>query len=189
MTNVEKWLAALAGGFQVLEDAFQQLLVGRDVNTAIGEQLTLIGKFVQRPRNGIADDELYRRYVRAQIRANRSDGTPPDLLSITSLVLFDPTADIVRDERGGATVVYRIEGVILDWDIVKILNEMLRDASSDGTRLILEWFPQEPEVSFDFSNGEDAEEELSDYGFANAQDDEDSDDPGVTGGFLIGAID
>src|SRR5262245_2616348 len=63
-SNTQKALRALLAPAASLEHALQQLLTERNVNTAIGAQLDLIGKIVGRPRAGVADDEIYRRYIR-----------------------------------------------------------------------------------------------------------------------------
>src|SRR5690606_25505389 len=89
--NYRAVLTALVEPAQSVEDALQQLLLDRAVNTAIGVQLDALGKIVKQPRAGLGDED-YRRYVRARIATNRSKGTIADLLTIASLIVFDDAA-------------------------------------------------------------------------------------------------
>jgi hypothetical protein len=132
----EGFLTAIAQEIQELEDAHLQLLTLRGVNTATGATLEAIGRFVGEPPSGLSDD-LYRRRIRARIRANRSMGTIEDLIAITRLVLNDSTAGVVVRQTGIAALTMRVSEVITSTAIADVIIGMLRDAVSAGVRLIL----------------------------------------------------
>src|SRR5690349_3946784 len=104
--NTEKLLAILATPFQSLENTLQDLLTKRSIDTAEGAQLDVIGKLVGQPRNGL-DDDTYRRYCRARIATNRSNGTNENLITITDLIVYDDNAHYQTDFQNYATVVLR----------------------------------------------------------------------------------
>lgn len=74
-------VAAHARQWQEIEDALEQLLVMRDVDTAEGVQLDVLGKIVGEARGGQADAQ-YRLRVRAAIRRNLSCGAVEDVLAV-----------------------------------------------------------------------------------------------------------
>lgn len=137
MTNAEKFIAALVAPAQVLEDTQQQLLAD-NVNTASGVQLTTIGTIVGCPRDGISDDDVYRRRVRAAIAANKSDGLVEDMLTIANLIVFDPDAEYVLRNDGIAAFRFRVDGIILDTAVAVSLLKYLRRAVAGGVRIIVE---------------------------------------------------
>jgi hypothetical protein len=75
---------------QVLEDGIWDVWEGLDLDTAEGEFLERIGNIVGESRQGRPDD-IYRLWIRARGRANRSAGTVPDMLGILQLILPENT--------------------------------------------------------------------------------------------------
>lgn len=139
--NITKLLAGLLTPVQDCENAFQQLLTMRSIDTAEGAQLDVIGKLVGQGRAGMNDD-MYRRMVRARISVNRSKGTARDLITVSLLVVDDDDATVVVNNQGNAAVVLRIEDTPLPDDVAAILIRMLRDTVAAGVRVILEWSPE-----------------------------------------------
>lgn len=82
--NIEGILTSWLTSVQVTEDRLFDLLNFRSIDTAIGVQLDYIGKIVGCERDGSSDSE-YRDRIRLQILINTSEGTPNDILEITSL--------------------------------------------------------------------------------------------------------
>lgn len=151
VTNAQNFLAAIVEPIRDLETMFRQLIAMRDVRYAIGVHLDRLGKIVGRPRNGVTDDDVYRRYVAAQIAVNRSSGTVDEILAIAELVVFDDDAEYLLDNTGVAAFVLRIEDIELDWTVAKTLIEMLRKAVQGGVRVILEWWTtDDPAEAFAF---------------------------------------
>jgi hypothetical protein len=135
-TNVEKLVRVLVTPFQDLEDTLQQLLTERNVNTAVGVQLTAIGKLVGRDRNGVTDDDEFRREVRAQIATNKSDGTTEDLITVADLLIFDDNAVIIVQNTGVASVEVTVTG-IEGFTLSALLLDFLKRAVAAGVRIVV----------------------------------------------------
>lgn len=142
-TNTQKAIRALLAPAAALEATMQQVLRERSVDTAIGVQLEAIGNLVGRPREGVLDDEIYRRYIKAQISANKSDGLISDMLTIARLVVGPGPTLVLRNE-GAACFVLSVDGAITD-EVAAVLMEMLIRAASGGVRPILEYSTEAPE--------------------------------------------
>ncbi len=136
--NIEKLVATLATPFQSLENALQQLLTERSIDTAAGAQLDVIGRIVGQPRNAMDDDD-YRRYCRARIVTNRATGTIPELITVTELIVYDDDGYYEIDNQGTACVVLRIQNLVITAELAAIVLEFLKDTVSAGVRVILEY--------------------------------------------------
>ncbi len=132
------FISALVDPIQDLENAMWQLLTERAISTAVGAQLNAIGLIVNQPRIGLSDD-AYRRYLRARIAVNRSDGVDENLIRISRLILNDTDATLEIDNQGPAAVVVRIGSVSITSELAEILNSFLQDAKKSGVRLIVEY--------------------------------------------------
>ena len=144
--NTLAFLDVLVSPAQVFEDALWQLYTERRIDTAIGAQLDDIGEIVGQPRVS-ADDEVYRLYLRARIRVNRSSGTTEDILDIARLILNDPDAHLQNDNTGIAAYVLRVLGVELSDELAATLFKFLRDSTADGVRTVIEYLPDGPSES------------------------------------------
>lgn len=136
--NTEKFIATLATPFQSIELMLQQLLTERSIDTAVGAQLDIIGKIVGQPRNGL-DDDTYRRYCRARIATNKSNGIVENLITVTDLIVYDDDGYYEIDTQGIATVVVKIQNITLTEELADVLISFLKDAVSGGVRVILEY--------------------------------------------------
>ena len=154
LTNVEKFLAAIVAPFQAVENALQQLLIQRRIDNAIGDALTKIGKLVGRRREGVTDDDIYRRYVRAQVATNNSDGLVSDLILISTLVIGDDATEVIVTNWGTGEVTVRIGGVAITWPVANVLIELLRKGVSGGVKVQLEFSLLTPELTFSFEDGD-----------------------------------
>lgn len=134
-TNTEKALRALLAPAPALQTAALAVLASLDVDTAVGFMLERIGKRVGRPRNGVLDDEVYRRYIRAQISANKSDGLIEDILTVARLVVFDEDAALRLVNLGGASYILYVEGIALPTDVAATLStsDLSGTVVTDGT--------------------------------------------------------
>lgn len=150
--NTEKLVANLATPFQSLEAALQQLLTERSIDTAVGAQLDVIGRIVGQPRNSL-DDETYRRYCRARIATNKSNGTIENLITVTNLVVYDDDAYYEIDNQGAAAVVVRINDISITADLANIVIKFLQDTVSAGVRVILEYGISDPNNWFRLDSG------------------------------------
>jgi len=143
-TKTELGLRALLEPAADLATAMIAVLMGFDVDTAVGVQLDVLGDRVGRQRNGIADNEIYRRYVRAQIATNKSDGVIDDIIAVAALVLGDNQATPVLVNVGDAAFILRIEGAAVPDDVAAVLIKLVRKATSGGRRAIVGYTPGSP---------------------------------------------
>lgn len=98
MNSTEALLTILLSPAQRLENADIDLLTKRFVDTAEGYQLDVLGRIVGQKRGGLADD-VFRRYIRARIAANNSNGKREELINIANLVLNDASVVAVHEEQ------------------------------------------------------------------------------------------
>lgn len=125
------------GPLQKAEHAAVQLMIYRTVDTAFGELLNQFGKLVGQPRRDLDDDD-YRRYIRARIKANRSRGTGPDILAIARLVINEPNAHFKLINHGFAAFTLQVTGVNVSLFTAETLLTFLRRAVAAGVRFILQ---------------------------------------------------
>lgn len=136
--NQKKFLVAVAGEIQAVEDALQQLYSERSIDVAVGVQLDILGKIVGQRRNGMVDDD-YRRIIRARIATNRSKGTITDLITVARLVVNDEDTTVQVDNVGNGTVVVRLLDEETSDTVADLTLRMLKEAVSGGVRIVLEW--------------------------------------------------
>lgn len=163
--NNEKFIATLATPFQSLESALQQLLTERSIDTAVGEQLNVIGRIVGQTRNGL-DDDTFRRYCRARISTNKSTGVVEDLITVTDLIVYDDDAGYEVIGQGTATVKVTVQDIAITEDLAAVLLAFLRDTVSAGVRLVVQYGISAPAGWFQLDSG-----------------------PGLDQGKLVGALD
>lgn len=84
-SRIEALISSLVGGYQSVEDAFNDLGVNRFVAVATGETLTNIGSIVGAERSDL-DDETLRLLILARIQVNISNGAPETLIMIFKLI-------------------------------------------------------------------------------------------------------
>jgi hypothetical protein len=136
-TNTEKAFRALLSPAPALAQAMWDCIWKRGIDTAEGVQIDAIGAIVGRPRNGVSDDEIYRRYCRAQISANKSSGIIEDILTIARLVVDDPGATMVNMNYGNGAAALEVAGIGLSEAVAAVLIDLLIKATSDGVRRVL----------------------------------------------------
>ncbi len=138
-TNTQAVLRILLSPYAELESTAIAVLTQCSIDTAVGAQLDVIGKKVGRPRNGISDDEIYRRYCRAQVTANKSDGIIGDILTIARLVIDDDAATLNLKNQGAAAFALEVGDIALSIDVATVLMSLLLRAVSAAVRPILEF--------------------------------------------------
>ena len=147
------FLSTLLAPFQDVENALYALLVERQIGTAAGDNLEIIGNLVGQARNGVTDDEDYRRYIRARIATNRSSGLIEQLLNVARLVLDDTGATITVKNSGVAAVRMRVAGNPVTPTVADIAISFLRLAKAAGVRLVFDSSTAQPENTFSFLGG------------------------------------
>lgn len=147
MNNNQKLVVAIVGMFQPLLDTLYAMLTERRLDTAVGAQLDVLGKLVGEDRDGL-DDATYRRYIRARVATNKSDGLIKDLIKITRLLLDDPDAYIRVDNAGHASIIINIEDVVTARTLAAIVQEFMLEAVGGGIRVYTRHWPQAGASSF-----------------------------------------
>ena len=90
--KLEGTITAIVQQFQDLEDTTFSLVVGRELATAVGVQLDLLGTIVDLDRVSGQSDARYRTLLYVKIGQNTSQGAPEKLISVYKLLTG---ADIV----------------------------------------------------------------------------------------------
>jgi hypothetical protein len=147
--NIEAFIEAYANQVQEIENVLFDLLLLRGVDTATGALLDLLGAIVGRPRDGLGDTD-YRLYIKAQIRANISNGNAEELIAIMTLLVSGASFDLVEQyPTDPATLIVRIDDQLVHDG--NVIARILHKAKSAGVRVVLEWF--EDASPFVFANG------------------------------------
>ena len=146
-------LVALARSYlaqlQDVEDALFEIILERNLDSAVGVQLEVIGDIVQQPRT-TSDDARFRTAIRARIAINLSDATTEDLIKVASLLLVDGETFFVRDEPPAQiriTVVDPLTSTDPD-----LLQQLLDEADAGGVRLLLSYTAEAETGGFVFSH-------------------------------------
>lgn len=161
---LKKILTAYLNQIQKLSNATEEVLLKRLFDNAEGFQLEILGSIVGRGRANL-DDINYKRLIRAQIKINKSEGSPDNLLEICSLVADDAaTFSIYEGSLHTITIVCDTDGSLFNPDE---LFESLRKAKGSGIRLIFIYPLVNPNNIFKFANGTTNQISLTN-GFGNS---------------------
>lgn len=151
--NLEGLMNAFMAQLQEIEDCAWDLVTLRDLDSATGEQLDLLGKIINRARAGKDDDE-YRIYLRGQVLVNRSSGTPEEMLDLIRLLTsYPPTADITIQEWYPARFGIYIGVDIGDTDPAALLD-ILELAKAGAVAVFIEYVTDLPAFAFDGALGD-----------------------------------
>jgi hypothetical protein len=152
-SKVERLLACLVKPFQTFADAAEQVRTQRSIEDSTGKTLELLGGLVgQGPAD--VDEDTFRAFVRARVRANRSSGIGDQVLRIARLVLagYAAKAEVVAagtllisaTRRSGASYVITIENADIPWSLaVTLAQDFLEVVTGTGIRAVLEFVPQD----------------------------------------------
>lgn len=128
--RVEQILCIYLDQVQLVESMLWALITERTIETAVGTQLDGIGDIVGQERQGLSDDD-YRPLLRARVRANNSEGTAPDVISVANAALDDPgLGEIFLEFTGPASFELRITNEFVFDE--KILNKLVQAATAAG---------------------------------------------------------
>ncbi len=152
---LEALLKSYLDQIQKLENAIWEVILIRGIDASEGVNLDHIGRVVGRARLGLGDVD-YRLALKAQIRINRSSGTPEDMIDVTRLSI-PTTQDFTYDEAYPATIVIEVLGQSL-FTILVLLDNLVR-AKKGGVRLLLETSIEED--AFTFSEDDSAPDDLA----------------------------
>jgi hypothetical protein len=148
--NIAKFISALVTLVQDLEDALFPLLTDRTIDTAVGEQLNIIGRIVKEDRLGQPDDTYYRIRIRARIAANKSHGLIEDLILVARLALRPGEPRIVIQPHYPAAVLVSINELAVVPGLAEVVYRYLRIAAAAGVALFLETVESSEEDAMTF---------------------------------------
>ena len=152
--RIEGMVSALVEPIQRLEnglcDIMHRRLLGNPETE--GEQLNVIGRIVGRPHRGGLDDADYLRLIEAQIEANRSSGTPEELLDVARRVMNNTDGIILVSQHIPKTLKMDILDVVVSVEDANLLISFLGPMVVGGFRLLMEFAPSQDNL-FTFDSG------------------------------------
>lgn len=165
MPRMEALLGAFMDQIQKIEDVLFALYTERWIDTALGDNLDVIGRVVGEPRQGISDDD-YRAFLRARVRVNRSTGLLAELIQIVRLIQNDGL-DVRATEVYPAALILEAEEVVTVNPIR--VGKMLEQAAPAGVSLRF-YYPTAPRANtLMFDNDMDSGDLTADQCFADGQ--------------------
>lgn len=149
--NIVAFISALVTQIQFHEDALTQLFNLRGVDVAEGQQLDDLGVIVGQPRDGLSDTD-YRRYIRARIAANNSDGLVEDVIRVTRGILNNSVLGVKVEQYFPAALLVRIQSGSLDATTADTLIEFLRDTRAGGVGIQAHHMLGDPDDTFELGS-------------------------------------
>jgi hypothetical protein len=147
--NIVGLVTALVQPYQDLETALWDLFTKRTIYTAFGATLDAIGALVNQPRNGLGDAD-YQRFIAARVKANRSGGTPPNLIAICRLVVNNTAVTFVYSNIGIAAYEMFATGAPVTDAVAAYVVQFLQQATAGGVRGVFRYSDSTPSTTFRF---------------------------------------
>lgn len=129
------WIMVYLQRLQEVEDSIHAVVDAWSVDNAVGWRLDVIGDRVGQPRTGSSDD-VYRLWIKARIRANRSGGRIGDLRGIADLLI--PGYQYRTENQN---VYFYPPSGSLTTETATAVQEILQKACSQGGRVWVLWTP------------------------------------------------
>ena len=136
--NIKAFLDAFTNRIQEFEDAFNPLVLSRNLDLAVGDVLDALGEAVGAERGGRGDD-AYRVFIRGTILANTSNGTGNELIQLLSVMAGQDSPDVILDEYDPDTIYIRARNVAVTE--TAIFNDLLQRAKAAGFKLFFIYSP------------------------------------------------
>lgn len=135
--KLEAVVRAFMRPIQEIEDAYIALILMKAIDTAEGVWLDKIGKLVGQDRGSLTDT-IYRRYLRARIAANRSNGLIEDVIRVVRLILDDASVRVQVRNLGGCEIIVELEDVAVADDVADVVLSFMPDtvAAGIGARVV-----------------------------------------------------
>lgn len=141
-------LTSYLNRIQELEDACWEVILYRLLPNAEGAQLDSLGKIVGRGRGALADIN-YLRAIQAEIRINRSSGTPEDMIAVGTLSL--PVGDVFTYAEAYPAVILISLITPETTTAISLLFQSLVRAKPGGVKLMLSYLTAPAGDTFTFS--------------------------------------
>ncbi len=131
--NVIAFLRSYLEEMQELEEAIWFVIFGRMPDYAEGDQLDQLGKIVGRRREGLPD-ELFRVFIKAQIRVNQSFGRALDVIEIIQIV---ESAAFLLTERPIASMLVRFLETTASGYVSQAIVSLVKAGRAGGVSLLV----------------------------------------------------
>lgn len=173
------WLVALleelGASVQEVEDALFDVVDQLSISNATGIWLERLGGIVGEPRAGQSNDVIYRRFIRARVKANRSNGTLEDVLAVLveAQGFLMPTLTLTELGRASFQVDF---GNDINFELFERLRRLVSATRSAGVGCTMFWMDEASTKTFTFAEAAVLQSDTQ-RGFGNAT------VAGVGGGF------
>ena len=149
--SVEGLLTSYINPIQILEGVTYDIWDKFLVDSAVGDQLDILGNIVQEARGGKADAS-YRQFIKARIAINRSNGRVEEILSI--LRLISPVGAVYRISEiyPAKLLVDQIADTDAFTGDPAVFIDILRQAKGGGIGIQFTWSEQAEEDRFCFGD-------------------------------------
>lgn len=126
------FMAEIGAGQALQELALGSVDQARYLSAAEGDVLTEIGALVNRPRQGLEDDDLYRLAIKAEAGSLFTSGTVPEILGLV-VALMGPLVRVVELYPG----MIMIQAPDVAADVFLVLLDVLADVPAAGVGALL----------------------------------------------------
>ncbi len=134
-TNWRAIAKGIGDAMQLVENDLFDLPLSMTLSSATDAALDKVGAIVDEPRLGL-DDEAYRRFIRAKILVNMSEGSPEELLTIFRAITGSDDCRHFDMFPGGFTLVTIRQTPMSDAEMRRVRRMML-DAKAAGVAMEL----------------------------------------------------
>ena len=141
----------IAHEHQEQEQSFQDLAFYSVIDRAFGQLLVNLGNIVGQGRNGNTD-LIFRKYIRAKIRVNLSNGNTEDIIGILFLIVKPTTVTLINYYP--AAFIVTINGAVDDATAMALVS-FVHAAKSAGVNGLLLWWESATPFTFDVGPGFD----------------------------------
>lgn len=131
---IEGMLKALVKPMQGIEDAGKDVQELRWLDTATGVQLDLFGTIVGEPRGG-KEDETYRRFLRARILINTSEGLAEQVIKIFNTITLSTKTYYATYRPAEITLMANVDLLTLGVISAQQVLELTRQGVAGGVNL------------------------------------------------------
>lgn len=172
---MEGMLTAFANQIQELEDALFVMRTQRFIDSATGVALDVIGRKIGLRREGRSDSD-FRIWIRAEIRANASSGTAPEIIDVLRLLVDDSNTILFTPFYPASFHIEILDALATS---AQDLADIIERSKVAGVGASLIYSENDSSETFTFASGSSPEASTT-QGFA--------DSGKTTGGFFAGVI-
>lgn len=133
--RIVAFVRALARAANVCEEELFSVLISFDIDNANRNRLEIWGSLVGEQRGGLTDDE-YRRFIKARMLVNTSNGTPDELIRILETVTY-PSEVSYRDCFPACYMITALRGTPMSDIVARRVGRLMIQAKPAGIGCIV----------------------------------------------------